>query len=410
MVKFDSSLFQNATKNDVINAIIKEVYENPHPLKLTSKERKKIEKLYKIHYNNCKSFNDFRKKDPFIRDIFDDTSKKRSGKYIQSVRNYIEWQIEHNKALQPGILAECIFVEALASSLGCTAFYDANYPSSNIPAWILAKIDMLHLNCNDASSVRWYYYNKKDKEKLILQYGNPEDRDASIVIFVNEIILEIKDMPAVYADKDLYYDECGKLLVTPEIHNEYPVYEQMINDFNAKTSVFNELGGNWPLNLNGYLPMLLGHRHIDFDLLLTSKNDELVVLKALDLISFVNGEPVISVKGSEIRMIGKNSAKVFTPNAMNQIFAANGIHQQYGCWIADKTSVDGPVKGRGMSRITRIKLTPCFYLEYKDVTETDTHYLFDINKVRQSKCGISVHLNIAATASEIYDGLYRGVV
>ena len=408
MSKFDTSTLQNATKNDVINAIIKAVYENPKPLKLTSAERKKIEKLYKTHYESCNTFNDFRKKDTFIRDIFDDTGRTKSSKCVRSVRNYIEGQIASHKALQPGILAECIFVDGLASSLGCNKLYDANYPSKNIPSWVLAKVNMLHLNADGTSSVRWYYYDDKDQQKLIFQYGNPEDRDASVVIFVNEIILEIKDMPAVYSDKDLYYDEAGKLLVTPEIHNEYPIYEHMIRDFNAKTSVFNELGHNWPLDPKTCLPMLFGHQRMDFDLLLTSSNDELVVIKALDLISTVGGKPLIDVRNSEIRMTGKNSAKVFTPNAMRQIFKNMGIHEQYGLWVADKNSIIGPVMGRGMSKVTRIKLTPSFYVKYEDVTETSTHYLFEIDKVRQSKCGIAVHLNITAKADEIYNALYRG--
>lgn len=402
MAKFSSSALQSASKNDCVNAVVKAVYGSNIGLTLSQKDRKTIEAKYKASYEHCRNLASFVRGDRFLQQALDK---------VPSISNYIDDQIRQHKALQPGILAECDFVHTLARILGCTEFRDASDSAKSVPAFVLNKLPVVRINKDECVAARFFYYDKKDPEKVLIQYGNPEGKDASVVFYVHEVVLEIKDMPAVYKDKDLYYDEAGFLIADDDILKNYPVYASLIDEFNNRTCVWNELGHNYPLDPKSVRGLLFNGKGSEFDLLLTAKDDRLVVIRRQDLGADIGGKSVVSTDHSEIRMTGKNGAKVFTPLSLKSELRAIGAYEHCGVWfVPENAGIMGLAKGRGKNEITRLKLTPSFYLKYKDVRHMNGHYNFDLADVKQSKCGISIHLDIAFPSDLIYEHLYKGRV
>ena len=67
------------------------------------------------------------------------------------------------------------------------------------------------------------------------------------------------------------------------------------------------------------------------------------------------------------------------------------------------TSVIGFIQGRGTTKLTRFKLTNCFFVSNKDNTLKDytDHWEFALSDVSQCKSGISIHVNLSKSKSEI---------
>lgn len=402
MGKFNMAGLSSLGKDVCIDAIIKSVYEGNRKLPLTTRERKRVESLYKKSYKRCRTLSDLVRNNLFLQDVVN---------RVPSIRNYLAGQIEAQRALQPGYLSECCFVYSLSRILGCTGFYDVKDPCNMAPASILKRWNMVRLKYDSHCAARYFYYDKNNPDKMVVQYGNPENKDASVILFMHEIVLEIKDVPAVHKTVDLYYDDNGKLILTDMIRSTYPAYEKCINDFNAMTSVYDFIGHNFKIdmstsNVSSFTNQYIGF--LDFDLLLTSKNDELVVLKVSDLGAEIDGKRVVVTKDSEIRITGRNGGSVFQPDKLDEVLANIGAHEHCGRIFVSKKNIIGPVRGRGKSEVTRVKLVPIFWLKAEDAQDDAEYYSFKKKDVIQARCCISMHIDIAFSAQAIYENLYKG--
>lgn len=233
-----------------------------------------------------------------------------------------------------------------------------------------------------------------------------------IAINGQECKIEIKDMPALLMDKDLIYDENGKIIITDEIKNNYPEYVKYIQEFNSKTSMIDKMGSNYKLfddgdtKAIGFVKSFLDSSDIDIIMTATNK-DELIGLtpKLIDY-TFSDNTPLITVTGSEIRTTGKNSlANAFTPQYLNKILNEKDIAIENGmCRVkANSKKVIGWIHGRGKDKdtATRFKISNAFFVKSDDIIVEDGYVKFPKEKIRQSKGGISLHISVKHTKKEI---------
>lgn len=398
---------EHMDRDTAIKTMITKVYDYKKKNVLSKKEIVQIEKYFKYNYQNHNNLESFCNSNALIKKLID---KLKSGK------SEIKKQIQEHKALQRGVLTECVIIQTLATILGLNKFYDLETESvSSIPKEIKANLDKVQDKAQSGCAARYVYYRCNDFENILFQYGNPTAiGDATALLYSNDIIIEIKDMPALLMDKDLEYDEEGHLIITDEIRKDFHDYISYIEEFNAKTTVFNELGHNYPILLNADISIktkfILSYINSSFmDVLITnSSDDKLVVIRRDDLIRpLSDGQLVLSTEGSEIRMTGKNhKRKAFTPAYLKKTLISLGISIDSNdtCFV-DKTntSVIGFIQGRGTTKLTRFKLTNCFFVSNKDSTLKDytDHWEFALSDVSQCKSGISIHVNLSKSKSEI---------
>lgn len=393
-------------KEQAINFIIKKIYDYKEHLIVSKNDVKKVEDYYKNNSSRFNNINDFLDSDENIKNI---VGKLKSGK------QEIEKQLTKQKALQPGILAECVFMQTLAKILELKSFIDLEEVIySKVPVEISPYIkDSADTIC----SARYVYYNKKDNNTLIIQYGNPKAEDATAIIYTNKIIIEIKDMPALLMDTDLIYDEEGKFIIPPDMNSDYAKY---IEKFNKTTSVFEKFGTNYKLFDNNendrrnLLKQFFNSSNIDLIITSVGSKGDLIGIKASDIdYVFPDGSPLIYTSGSEIRTTGKNARnEAFTPIYLEKVLSDKEVIVKEGniCHInKNNNKILGKVHGRGKEKnnITRLKINNAFFIRIKDITEFDEYYEFPKNKINQSKAGISLHIEIKKTKKEIKEYLYK---
>lgn len=385
---------------EAVNKLMSSVFNDNRKNVLTRREIKKIGNYYKNNYQSHNSIESFCDSSYPIKTLI---NKLMSGKCE------IEKQITQQKALQMGILNECVLIQTLANTLGINNFCDVETTNS-IPSEVLQNIPKVQ--SKNGNTIRYAYYNDNDYDNVIFQCGNPVSiGDATIILEGKKIIIEIKDIAALLQDKDIEYDENGHLLVTEDIENNFSEYVTLIKDFNSRTNIFNEFGHNFPILsmsdtitrqkfISSYIDTSL------MDVLMTSHKDKLILIKKNDLIKpLSDGDIILSTKGSEIRTTGKNSKKVFTPNYLRDTLNELGVTINNNVCYVDKSNLNviGFVKGRGTTNQTRFKLTNCFFVRNNTDTLIDCndHWEFSLNNILQSKSGISIHISLNRNKAEI---------
>ena len=207
-------------------------------------------------------------------------------------------------------------------------------------------------------------------------------------------MIEVKEPLSLGGDFDLGITEEGKLF--PKIAKSRifpPEAQKILNDFNDSDSIFNHLGHNIPLSntdyLKGILDNYLGSKQIDY-IATYSENDELIYFPVSELMDHVN------FKGSEIRTAGKNKVNVYTPNAFKKAMINIGCSiDENNIATIPKNAVSYRTARGSNGRITGIKINSIFYFEIEDIiSQDDFFYYANVNRGKQLKQGISVHLNL----------------
>lgn len=273
------------------------------------------------------------------------------------------------KYLQPGYLTEINICATLAKKFELT--YDENVNETNL---------------------RHQYSNGKIYLK---EYGGCNMADIQLIDNKGNItIIEVKEPLSLGGDYDLGITEEGKLFPKIAANRDFPEAAQMIlNEFNATDSIFNHLGHNIPLSninyLRNVLDSYLKSKQIDY-IATYSKDNKLLYFPATQIDDHVN------FKGSEIRTAGKNKVNVYTPTVFKKAM------EEIGCIIDSNGVVAIPKnaisfrKARGSNgNITGIKINSIFYFEIKDIIKEDNEFYYaNINKGKQLKQSISIHLNL----------------
>lgn len=321
---------------------------------------------------------------------------------VQSIKAEISKQLQNKKALQRGVLWECNICQTVANMLGMNCFCDLEIIES-LPIELERTLYKIQ---EKVGKPRYVYYKKGCTESVLYQCGSPTSvGDALLISGDTELILEIKNVPALFADKDLVYNEEGKLTITTELEQQYPYFIEPIKQFNKETTIFDDFGVNYRIletmthqETSNIIDKIFLTTLVDI-VLTTDKQDKLVAftekqMKTPNLIDYAK---------SEIRTTGKNHQKVFTPEYLDKVLLDKGISDINGiCRISkENNKIIGLKKGRGTNKISRLKLNHCFFVPIKDVEESLDSYTFKKQKIKQSKSGISIHINLQKTKEEI---------
>ena len=387
-------------KQEAINELINTIYNNNSDLILTESDIKRLNKFFK----EVNQFNE--QFDAFLEENSEKTkgiSKLKSGKYE------MEKQYNQNRALQPGILSECNYVETLAKIFGLNKCLDFDRtPMNQVP---IECRNYLNSGYQTFSAARYLYYSSKNQNIFIFQYGNPANGDAEIIINGNKVRIEFKERNAKAGEYDItgLYDDEGKLIISDDFRKNTPEYIPFIEKFNKETNIIEQIGHNYNdfddetkvLSVIEYFT-----RH-DIDAIVSStSNNELVILTPECIkIELPDGKKIITTENSEIRTSGRNHKKIFTKklfmNVLDRMKAVNVGDDKYE--VSLNNELVEIVNGRGKSTPSRIKFNKVFFVDINNAHIEDDKIIFSINDVEQLKPSISMHIKVNATKDELKD-------
>lgn len=385
-------------KKEAINELISTIYSNNSDLILSENDIRRLNNFFKEVDQFNKQFDTFLEENAEkVKGI----SKLKSGKFE------MEKQYNQSKALQPGILSECNYVETLAKVFNLNKCLDFDRtPMNKVP---IECRNYLNSGYQTFSAARYLYYSPKNPDIFIFQYGNPANGDAEIIINGNKVRLEFKERNAKAGEYDItgLYDDKGKLLISDDFRKNTPEYIPFIEKFNSETNVIEQIGHNYndfddETKISSVMEYFARH---DIDAIISSTSDnELVVLTPECVkIELPDGRRIITTENSEIRTSGRNHRKIFTKDlfmkVLNQMNATEISINKY------EVSLDNDlveiVNGRGTSTPSRIKFNKVFFVDINSAKVEDNKVTFDINDVEQLKPSISMHIKINASKDEL---------
>lgn len=385
-------------KRDSLNKLIQSIYSNNSELILSESDIKRINDFFKSTIDFEEEFEKFFEKHADSVGII---YKLKSGKYE------LEKQYKQNKALQPGILSECNYIETLAKIFKLNKCLDFDKtPINKVPLECRIFLNSGH---QTFSAARYLYYNPKNPNIFLFQYGNPANGDAEIVIDGNKLRLEFKERTAKAGEYDItgLYDEAGKLLISDDFKAKTPEYIPFIDKFNSETNLIEQIGHNYNdfdeetkiLSIKEYFT-----RH-QIDAIISSTSDNELIILTPDCVMFElpDGRKIINTENSEIRTSGRNHRKVFTKKLFNDtlkqmkaIKISNDIYK-----IDLSNTLIEIVNGRGTNIPSRVKFNKVFYVNIKDAEIKNNTIIFNTNDVKQLIPSISMHIQINASKSEL---------
>ena len=161
-------------KKGAIDLFLKKVYEYNKDLILTESE---------IYFLNEQYKNILEMDISFEQCLIMYNEKIGLAKKLKSGLFEMQKQFNQHKALQPGILSECNFIETLAKIFGLNKCLDCdNEPLNKVP---LECREYINSGYQSYSTARYIYYNPKNKDIFLFQYGNPANGDAEIIILLH---------------------------------------------------------------------------------------------------------------------------------------------------------------------------------------------------------------------------------
>lgn len=385
-------------KKEAIDELIKTIYNTNSDLILPEVDIKKLNDFFKGIEDFNKKFEDFCNDNS---EELNEISKLRSGKYE------IEKQYNQNKALQPGILSECNYIETLAKIFKLNKCLDFDRtPMNKVP---IECRNYLNSGYQTFSAARYLYYSTKNPDIFIFQYGNPANGDAEIIINGNKVRIEFKERNAKAGEYDitgLYNDE-GELLISDDFRKNTPEYVPLIEKFNSETNVIEQIGHNYN-NFDDETKVMsimeyFARHDIDVIVSSTSDNDLIVLTPECVKIELPDGRKIITTENSEIRTSGRNHRKIFTKELFEKVLKdMNAIQLDENKYeVSLNNDLVEIVNGRGTSTPSRVKFNKVFFVDIKNAKIENDKITFDINNVEQLKPSISMHIKINANKDEL---------
>lgn len=367
-----------------IKYIYGKIYNNGKYTKLIStiKNIKLINHYYRDNFENHTDFDIFYNKMGLLKKELD-----------KSPAAYLEFKKQFNKrlALQPGILTECYISQTIAASLNLDNFIDVDN-ANNIPMKLANQWGQVQ-SVVGLANPRYIYYNDK-QDTVILQYGDSSSIDVIFVKNKQGVRIEFKEEKSRLSEPDIsgLYDESGRLTPDDKFIEKYSRYLPLIELFNQETNVFDYIGHNY--NLQNHLS----------ESIIRSITDEEFHLSIIQMFIFQHKNyiyPVdpkdlfslISFKGSEIRLSGRNSVPVFTPNYVNRIIQELSGTIENNVVTIPSSSLSVSI-GRNRSTPSRYNLNSYLFIRIEDVKTIDTFAVFKYSSIKQKKPSISLHLDV----------------
>ena len=385
-------------KKEAIDKLIKTIYNTNSDLILPEVDIKKLNDFFKKIDDFDKEFDEFCNDNS---EELNEISKLRSGKYE------IEKQYNQSKALQPGILSECNYIETLAKIFKLNKCLDFDRtPMNKVP---IECRNYLNSGYQTFSAARYLYYSTKNPDIFIFQYGNPANGDAEIIINGNKVRIEFKERNAKAGEYDitgLYNDE-GELLISDDFRKNTPEYIPLIEKFNSETNVIEQIGHNYN-NFDDETKVMsimeyFARHDIDVIVSSTTDNDLIVLTPECVKIELPDGRRIITTENSEIRTSGRNHRKIFTMDLFEKVLKdMNAIKisdSEYE--VSLNNDLVEIVNGRGTSTPSRVKFNKVFFVDIKNAKIENDKITFNINNVEQLKPSISMHIKINANKNEL---------
>lgn len=385
-------------KKEAIDELIKTIYNTNSDLILPEVDIKKLNDFFKKVDDFDKEFDEFCNDNS---EELNEISKLRSGKYE------IEKQYNQSKALQPGILSECNYIETLAKIFKLNKCLDFDRtPMNKVP---IECRNYLNSGYQTFSAARYLYYSTKNPDIFIFQYGNPANGDAEIIINGNKVRIEFKERNAKAGEYDitgLYNDE-GELLISDDFRKNTPEYIPLIEKFNSETNVIEQIGHNYN-NFDDETKVMsimeyFARHDIDVIVSSTIDNDLIVLTPECVKIELPDGRRIITTENSEIRTSGRNHRKIFTMDLFEKVLKnMNAIKisdNEYE--VSLNNDLVEIVNGRGTSTPSRVKFNKVFFVDIKNAKIENDKITFNINNVEQLKPSISMHIKINANKNEL---------
>jgi len=381
-------------KAEAIKFLIDEVYSKDLYAVLTKREIKTIEKCHKENFKQFEEYSDFKRAFPDVDEL---VGKIKAGK------SEIDKQLEINKDLQSGMINECCNLQTLANHLKLNCFIDLDTtPVNKLPKEIKAML------IASPQSARYVYYKKTNQDIYIVQYGNPDAGDAVIVVKGNQIRVEIKDLPARTGEKDIFFDDNGKLVPSEDVRVNCKGITAVIEHFNNDdfniTKIFSH---NIPIPPELSIMIVEDYFNLtEVDLFMTTdKDNKLVVIKPEDLLD-VN-KNVLSLAGSEIRPKGKNKTKVYTPKFLLEslkVCSAEEIAPRVFRIINRGDDISGPITRKsndwfGFNHVFRIENK--YINGNPGLDGVGTPVDFCIDDVKELKPTVCAHINLNLSKNEL---------
>ena len=362
-----------------MNPLLNHFYKSQPQLNINLQEIKEINNFYKMNYNDYNNIEELQKHHPEIYSLI-----ARAG---ESALLEISKQLKNAKALQPGIITECVYLDSLAKFLGLN-----NCVASDNLTSLATTFDI-------GNTARFIYFNENNNSTIyLIQYGDPLSIDAKLFYQGEFYNIEVKEPKAKSNEIDIpsYTDE-GYLLTDDRFINMYSDYVPLIDLFNQETNMLRMIGHNYPL-VNNQQNIFLLNKYVErknIDYVLSADNDNLLLIRGSDIGSF------FSTIGSEIRTAGKNSKKYFTPVLLKQVLSKKSISEDNDLYTLPLDSVS-LTTGRGQQNITRIKINNFFFLKIEDCAYNNDVVVFNIKNIKQLKPTLSVHMSLNTNFNNLF--------
>ena len=329
-----------------------------------------IDYLNEYYKTNFQKYNDF---EELISPIYHIV--KKNSLLLKEIKK----QFINNKALQPGVLSEINIFTTVAHVLGITQFLTE---------------DNQYIGENEEFELR-----------LVGNLGHTHETEIHDIILIDKLnnktyACEIKEHLARATDKDLKYDENGRLYRGARQTIDLSKIQDFIDYYNQNITVFGHFGHNFPISAEHCTALFLDYfKNIDY--IFTYLKDKLLVMpKNQDLFT-----KIYSFKGSEVRGTnGKNKSNIFTPKYFERTIAPFIIKETdktYTFKYDGKTGIV-PVIGRGKSVVSSYNIPYGFKFAVSDVVEkTENSITVLKSKIKQLNPNISIHIKLNADYDEI---------
>ena len=319
---------------------------------------------------------------------------------------------DSGRALMSGALSECNLSATIARIFELNDRIIIKGASSCIPPELIAILNQSLLS---PSKCRYIYRNSTNNKTCLFQFGAPDMCDAYLYIDGEMINIEYKERKAKAGEYDLDHDADGKLIIPESVQKDHPEVIRMVEQFNARTNLFDEIGHNYNDfdDVTGIycISRYFSSKNIDIIVSLDVNNELIAVILdwvELNLDKQDGGLIVLSAEGSEIRTTGRNSYSIVCPKHFQKIFHNNGgsIDSSGKCEISSGSSILRVAKGRGTGRPSKLKIASIYEVPLKNkgygiAQEHGGKWHFNISSVRQKKPTVSPHISIVATKQQI---------
>ena len=311
--------------------------------------------------------------------------------------------VQNNKLLQQAVFSECVYAQTLANVFGLSEFYNYSVNPESLSDSVKKLIASYHLTPR-------YVYRSPDNRRALVQAGGSAGTDSALItIEDNDIFtIEFKEPIAKTSEPDIpkAYNESGALTPPASFLEKYPQFELMLNEqvsmgvnileikgTNVKT--FSEQSVVYAISQN-----YSAKRYADV-ICVEDTNGLLTMMPA-------NQVQIFSENVGELRTVGRNTLKVWTPQHMHDELSSIGATISDGLVRVPLAKIDvANERGSGGTRQSRYKFGKVYMVKIANATVTGEVLSFRLDKARQVKPTISAHMDFTGLEYSKVRDYYR---